>query len=173
MFVPSSASGIKFKITPEATPNVSSTAVLNCQKVTRTKLTCETIQSLREIAYSVAPTLRPSIKEALKLEEIEEVILSAVIKHLSMENLIDRLPLLQAKETENEECMFLFTVMQEAFRRLNTLIRQLQAMADLEQQWSREVEEIHLGRLQPSSAFFNEYHLQEVRTEFLVFPSER
>ena len=128
----------------------------------RNKLDRETVQSLREMACSIAPTLRPSIREAIKPEEIEEVVLSAVVKHLGLADLIQSLPLLQAKEEENEDYLYLCAVMQEAFRRLNALIRQLQAMADLEQQWSREVEDISLGGLQPSAAFFNEYHLQEV-----------
>ena len=160
--VPSSVGGIKLKVTSEFTTNEASSDVTSCRNVPGTKLTCETINSLREIAYSVAPTLRPSIKEALRLEEIEEVVLSAVIKHLGLGDLIESLPLLQTKEPENEEYIFVFMVMQETFRRLNALIRQLQAVADLEQQWSRDVEEIRVGRLQTSSAFFNEYHLQEV-----------
>lgn len=72
------------------------------------------------------------------------------------------LELLQATEVEGEEYRYLCGVMNEVFSRLNGLIRQLQTMAEMEQKWAHELDDVREGTLQPSAAFFNDFHLQEV-----------
>lgn len=78
------------------------------------------------------------------------------------------LELLQATETEGEEYRHLCGVMKEVFSRLNGLIRQLQTMAEMEQKWAHELDDVREGILQPSAAFFNDFHLQEVHCFLLV-----
>lgn len=109
-----------------------------------------------------APTLRPSLRQALQPEAIEEVILQCVIIHLGLTKAVHGLELLQVREAEGEEYRYLCGVMREVFNRLNGLIRQLQTMAEMEQKWAHELSDVREGILQPSAAFFNDFHLQEV-----------
>lgn len=109
-----------------------------------------------------APTLRPSLRQALQPEAIEEVVIRCVVKHLGLAKSVHRLEILQAMETEGEEYRYLCDVMREVFMRLNGLIRQLQTMAEMEQKWAHELDGVREGVLQPSAAFFNDFHLQEV-----------
>ena len=69
---------------------------------------------------------------------------------------------MQATETERDEYRYVCDVMKEVFNRLNGLIRQLQTMAEMEQKWAHELDDVQEGILQPSAAFFNDFHLQEV-----------
>ena len=85
-----------------------------------------------------------------------------VINHLGLTKTVHGLELLQATETDGEEYRYLCSVMREVYNRLNGLIRQLQTMAEMEQKWAHEIEDVRSGVLQPSAAFFNDFHLQEV-----------
>ena len=76
--------------------------------------------------------------------------------------------LTQATETEGDEYRYVCDVMREVFNRLNGLIRQLQTMAEMEQKWAHELDDVREGILQPSAAFFNDFHLQEV-TQYYRF----
>lgn len=147
------ACGISITVTPNETITPSQP---------RQRLSCSLIKRLRDLSGILAPTLRPSIQQTLQPQEIEEVILSAVIRHLDMYDTINGLELLQATELESSRYQKLCETMREVYRRIDGILRQLQAMAEAELRWSQEVDEIKQGWLQPSSAFFNEYHLQEV-----------
>lgn len=68
----------------------------------------------------------------------------------------------QVIEFESSKYLKLCDTMRDVFRRLDGILRQLQAMAEVELRWSQEIDDIRQGLLQPSAAFFNEYHLQEV-----------
>ena len=107
------------------------------------------------------PTARPSLRAALQLSAVQEVTLRAVIKHLGLSDAVHKMDLLEATQ-ESEEYKYLHEVTREVFRRLDGLVRQLLAMAEAEQKWAHEVEDVQQGLLQPSAAFFNDYHLQEV-----------
>lgn len=111
-----------------------------------------------------APTLRPSLRQALQPDAIEEVVLRCVINHLRLTKTVHGLELLQATKTEGEEYRHLCGVMKDVFSRLNGLIRQLQSMAEMEQKWAHELDDVREGILQPSAAFFNDFHLQEVHS---------
>ena len=84
------------------------------------------------------------------------------INHLGLSKTVHGLELLQATETDGEEYSYLCDVMREVYNRLNGLIRQLQTMAEMEQKWAHEMEDVRSGILHPSAAFFDEFHLQEV-----------
>ena len=92
-----------------------------------------------------------------------------MINHLGLTKTVHGVELLQATETDGEEYRYLCDVMREVYNRLNGLVRQLQTMAEMEQKWAHELEDVRKGILQPSAAFFNEFHLQEV--SFMVYPS--
>ena len=108
------------------------------------------------------PTLRPSLRQALQPEAIEETVVRCVVSHLGLSKSVQGLELLQATETQAEEFSFLCDVMSEVFIRLNGLIRQLQTMAEMEKKWAHELDDVRGAVLQPSAAFFNDFHLQEV-----------
>ena len=93
---------------------------------------------------------------------MEEVTLRAVIRHLGLTDSINRLNLLEATEPDGDEYRHVCEVMGVAFSRLDRLVRRRMAMAEAEQKWSRDVADVRRGELQPSAAFFNDYHLQEV-----------
>lgn len=118
------------------------------------------------------PTLRPSLRQALQPEAIEETVVRCVVSHLGLSKSVQGLELLQATETQAEEFSFLCDVMSEVFIRLNALIRQLQTMAEMEKKWAHELDDVRGAVLQPSAAFFNDFHLQEVfpyQRSFLTF----
>ena len=118
------------------------------------------------------PTLRPSLRQALQPEAIEETVVRCVVSHLGLSKSVQGLELLQATETQAEEFSFLCDVMSEVFIRLNALIRQLQTMAEMEKKWAHELDDVRGAILQPSAAFFNDFHLQEVfpyQCSFLTF----
>lgn len=108
------------------------------------------------------PTLRPSLRQALQPEAMEETVVRCVVSHLGLTKCVQGLELLQATETQAEEFSFLCDVMSEVFIRLNALIRQLQTMAEMEKKWAHELDDVRGAVLQPSAAFFNDFHLQEV-----------
>lgn len=112
-----------------------------------------------------APTLRPSLRQALQPDAIEEVVLRCVINHLRLTKTVHGLELLQVTEAKGEEYRHLCDVMKDVFSRLNGLIRQLQSMAEMEQKWAGELDDVRQGILQPSAAFFNDFHLQEVKSQ--------
>lgn len=112
-----------------------------------------------------APTLRPSLRQALQPDAIEEVVLRCVINHLRLTKTVHGLELLQVTEAKGEEYRHLCDVMKDVFSRLNGLIRQLQSMAEMEQKWAGELDDVREGTLQPSAAFFNDFHLQEVQSQ--------
>lgn len=112
-----------------------------------------------------APTLRPSLRQALQPDAIEEVVLRCVINHLRLTKTVHGLELLQVTEAKGEEYRHLCDVMKDVFSRLNGLIRQLQSMAEMEQKWAGELDGVREGTLQPSAAFFNDFHLQEVQSQ--------
>ena len=102
------------------------------------------------------------MRQALQPEDIEEAVVRCVVNHLGLTKTVHGLDLLQATEPQAEEYSYLCSVMSEVFIRLNGLIRQLQAMAEMELKWAHELDDVRGGILQPSAAFFNDFHLQEV-----------
>ena len=112
--------------------------------------------------------MRPSLRQALQTDVIEELVLRCVIKHLGLTKTVQGIELMQATETEGDKYRYVCDVMREVFNRLNGLIRQLQTMAEMEQKWAHELDDVREGILQPSAAFFNDFHLQEV-TQYCRF----
>lgn len=167
----SEASEIKITITQDQDHTPSTTP----KALPRQTLSSELTKRLRNASGILPPTLRPSIRQALEPEAIEEVILSAVIRHLNLYDTVHGLELLQVASAESSEYVKLCEVMREVFRRIDGIMRQLQAMAEVELRWWQEIEDLRQELLQPSAAFFNEYHLQEVKswvnekTSFQIF----
>ncbi|XP_048583049.1 probable E3 ubiquitin-protein ligase HECTD4 isoform X2 [Nematostella vectensis] len=157
------ASGIKITVTPEQDkPSLGPSASFS-----RPKLPSDVIARLRTASGVSEPSLRPSIGQALQPDLIHEVIISAVIRHLNLVELVHDMQLLKASDNSSPDYNHLCEVMAEVFRRTDGLVRQLQSMVELELRWDQELRDVHQGELHPSMAFFNEHHLQEAKAKEL------
>ncbi|KPP60610.1 hypothetical protein Z043_121374, partial [Scleropages formosus] len=116
---------------------------------------------LREVSGRARPQFRPSIKEVIRPDVIEEVIVSCVIKHLGLVDTLQSLVNFQYREEHAEEHDLLCKIMAETFKKINAMERQLQSVAELEQKWQNEVEEAQQGKLENNGPFFQDYHFFE------------
>ncbi|XP_061115937.1 probable E3 ubiquitin-protein ligase HECTD4 isoform X3 [Conger conger] len=116
---------------------------------------------LREVSGRARPQFRPSIKEVIRPDVMEEVIVSCVIKHLTLVDALQSLVNFQYREEHGEEHDLLCKIMAETFKKINAMERQLQSVAELEQKWQNEVEEAQQGKLENNNPFFHDYHFFE------------
>ncbi|XP_062371736.1 probable E3 ubiquitin-protein ligase HECTD4 isoform X2 [Sardina pilchardus] len=116
---------------------------------------------LRELSGRARPQFRPSIKEVIRPDVMEEVIVSCVIKHLMLVDALQSLVNFQYREEHPEEHDLLCKIMAETFKKINAMERQLQSVAELEQKWQNEVEEAQQGKLENNTPFFHDYHFFE------------
>ncbi|KAI1901157.1 hypothetical protein AGOR_G00057300 [Albula goreensis] len=116
---------------------------------------------LREVSGRARPQFRPSIKEVIRPDVMEEVIVSCVIKHLTLVDALQSLVNFQYREEHAEEHDLLCKIMAETFKKINAMERQLQSVAELEQKWQNEVEEAQQGKLENNAPFFHDYHFFE------------
>ncbi|XP_077866440.1 putative E3 ubiquitin-protein ligase HECTD4 [Saccoglossus kowalevskii] len=137
--------------------------------IPRIKLPSDVMRQLREISGRYAPPFRPSFKEALKPEDVEEAIVSAVIKHLGLHDCLQYLGSDQIPAEQIENYTLLLNVVSEVYRRFDAVLRQLQSLAELEQKWQTEVDDLRQGSLPLGIAFFADYHLQESKSRELAF----
>uniref|UniRef100_A0A8C3LA48 HECT domain E3 ubiquitin protein ligase 4 n=1 Tax=Chrysolophus pictus TaxID=9089 RepID=A0A8C3LA48_CHRPC len=117
---------------------------------------------LREISGRARPQFRPSIKEVIQPEVMEEMVVSCVIKHLNLVDALQSLINFQYQEEHAEEYDLLCKIMGETFKKLNAMERQLQSVAELEQKWQSEVDDAMHGKLENNVPFFYDYHFNEV-----------
>ncbi|GAB6029828.1 putative E3 ubiquitin-protein ligase HTD4 [Chamberlinius hualienensis] len=130
----------------------------------KTNLSTDFLHKLRQISGCFAPQLRPSIRSALHVDRMEDRIMLAVLKHAHLPtNTNDFL-----KFQEQPECRQKFVnIISQSYRKLDALIRRLQALAELEQRWQSEVEDIRQGMMPANMAFFADYHFSESKTKEL------
>ncbi|OWF52164.1 E3 ubiquitin-protein ligase HECTD4 [Mizuhopecten yessoensis] len=141
-------------LSPSSSPQTSDTL----SPLPRVRLPSEVLQGLRKLSKRQKVPLRQSMREILQPDVLEERIVSTVIKHLSLEDTVHHI--MSEEQEHSDEFSLLCVVVEEVYRRYNTLMRQLQGLADLEQRWYNEVQE-HKADSQQASPFFNDYHLQE------------
>ncbi|XP_026795565.1 probable E3 ubiquitin-protein ligase HECTD4 isoform X2 [Pangasianodon hypophthalmus] len=122
---------------------------------------------LRELSGKARPQFRPSIKEVIRPDVIEELIVSCVIKHLGLIDSLQSLLNLQYREEHREEYELLCKIMAETFKKINAMERQLQSVAELEQKWQNEVDEAQQGKLENNTPFFHDYHFFESKMKEL------
>uniref|UniRef100_A0A8C0AKX3 HECT domain E3 ubiquitin protein ligase 4 n=1 Tax=Bos mutus grunniens TaxID=30521 RepID=A0A8C0AKX3_BOSMU len=116
---------------------------------------------LREISGRARPQFRPSIKEVIQPDVMEEMVVSCVIKHLNLVDALQSLINFQYQEEHAEEYDLLCKIMGETFKKLNAMERQLQSVAELEQKWQSEVDDAMQGKLENNMPFFYDYHFNE------------
>ncbi|NWS61129.1 HECD4 ligase, partial [Chunga burmeisteri] len=122
---------------------------------------------LREISGRARPQFRPSIKEVIQPEVMEEMVVSCVIKHLNLVDALQSLINFQYQEEHAEEYDLLCKIMGETFKKLNAMERQLQSVAELEQKWQNEVDDAMHGKLENNIPFFYDYHFNESKMKEL------
>ena len=102
----------------------------------RIRISTDIMSKIRNVSNTKPPTLRPSIQKFIEPEKLEETILSVVLKHFDMKDLVDNLSL---HETENSNEYFIFVeIIHETYLKFNRLVRTLQQIAELENQWDDE-----------------------------------
>ncbi|XP_062590799.1 probable E3 ubiquitin-protein ligase HECTD4 isoform X2 [Saccostrea cucullata] len=131
----------------------------------RIRLSAEILQNLRKLCRRQAPQLRPSIRDVINPEDLEERIVSAVLKHLSLQETVFRLA--KAENQQTEEFILLRAVIQEVYTKIDALLRQLQSLAELEQRWHSEVMDHKEGNT-TVPPFFADFHLQETKAKELA-----
>ncbi|XP_055995500.1 probable E3 ubiquitin-protein ligase HECTD4 isoform X2 [Ostrea edulis] len=131
----------------------------------RIRLSAEILQHLRKMCRRQAIQLRPSIRDVVNPEDLEERIVSAVLKHLSLQETVFKLP--KAENQQTEEFVLLRTVIQEVYAKIDGLLRQLQSLAELEQRWHNEVRDHNEGNT-TVPPFFSDFHLQETKGKELA-----
>ncbi|XP_045441577.1 probable E3 ubiquitin-protein ligase HECTD4 isoform X11 [Pipistrellus kuhlii] len=122
---------------------------------------------LREISGRARPQFRPSIKEVIQPDVMEEMVVSCVIKHLNLVDALQSLINFQYQEEHAEEYDLLCKIMGETFKKLNAMERQLQSVAELEQKWQSEVDDAMQGKLENNMPFFYDYHFNENKVKEL------
>uniref|UniRef100_A0A8C1PKU9 HECT domain E3 ubiquitin protein ligase 4 n=1 Tax=Cyprinus carpio TaxID=7962 RepID=A0A8C1PKU9_CYPCA len=132
-----------------------------CCELPRIHLPPGIMGRLRELSGRGRPQFRPSIKEVMRPDVMEEVIVSCVIKHLGLVDALQSLVNFQYREMHREEHNLLCKIMAETFKKINAMERQLQSVAELEQKWQNEAEEAQQGKLENNSPFFHDYHFFE------------
>ncbi|XP_051557544.1 probable E3 ubiquitin-protein ligase HECTD4 [Myxocyprinus asiaticus] len=132
-----------------------------CCELPRIHLPPGIMSRLRELSGRARPQFRPSIKEVIRPDVMEEVIVSCVIKHLGLVDALQSLVNFQYRELHREEHNLLGKIMAETFKKINAMERQLQSVAELEQKWQNEVDEAQQGKLENNSPFFHDYHYFE------------
>ena len=126
------------------------------------ELYASVLDKLRTCCNSQRPTLRPSIQNVVQPHAIETIIVSAAVKHNGLTSLVNKFELATGNLSKKKEFNSLLDIVEETFFKVDSLVRQLQAMAELEKKWWQDMMDICREGVQPSAAFFNDYHLQEV-----------
>lgn len=117
------------------------------------------IHRLRELAGKPQPTLRPSTRELLQPELLEEAIVCVCLKQHGVKSALKVLG--QSADSPSLEANK--SLLEAVFTRVNGLERRLQALAELERNWWHEVEDMVEGRMGPNDAFFFNLLQHEVR----------
>ncbi|XP_071790886.1 probable E3 ubiquitin-protein ligase HECTD4 isoform X2 [Asterias amurensis] len=131
------------------------------QILPRIKLSADIMQRLQALSGRMAPHLRPSIGEVIQPAALQEAIVSAALKHLGLEHAVLLLGDGSISEQQRSSYDLLCQVTNGVYRRIYAIQRQLQLLAELEQKWNHDLDEMRGGSLQSTSAFFAMYHQQE------------
>ncbi|XP_038054835.1 probable E3 ubiquitin-protein ligase HECTD4 isoform X2 [Patiria miniata] len=133
----------------------------HCKTLPRIKLSADIMQRLQALSGRMAPHLRPSIREVIQPAALEEAVVSAALKHLDIEGAVLLLGDGTISDQQRGSYDFLCQVMNGVYRRIYAIQRQLQLLAELEQKWDHDLDEMRNGSLESGSSFFALHHHQE------------
>lgn len=126
-----------------------------CRQVTvpHINLPPKVLLQLRSFANKRRPTLRPSIQLVLKVDLLEDLILSVCLKH---HGAISAIQLLASQDQikDKEKMAGWSDLMGQIFGRVNSLERRLQHIAELESSWWNDVEDLVAGNISSVSDCF-------------------
>lgn len=123
-------------------PQVKAGSAVDASGLPRIKLSSAILDKLRKMAKrQQMPRLRVSVRSAIQPDLLEECVVSAVLTHLGLQDLVLDLNSVAARPGGEEELAALATILDEIYRRLEVLLRKLQVMAELEKRWELEVED--------------------------------
>ena len=135
----------------------------------RIRISPDIMSKIRILSNAQPPTLRPSIQRLIEPEKLEEAILSVVLKHFDMKDMVDNLSLHEA-DMSNEYFTFV-EIIQESYLKFNRLVRILQQIAEIENTWNDEVTELRAGLLDLNECFFANYCHDESKIRSLTLLS--
>ena len=126
----------------------------------------KTIAILKSLSGFNLPIMRESTKKLLQPQLLEEGIVSAVIKHMSLETTVDSF--LQERDPNTPDGCLLADIISNVYLKISSLIRRLQAIAEMEAKWNNEVLNFRDGLVGSKEFFFNDYLHHEARTRDLT-----
>ena len=97
---------------------------------------------------------------------MEELIISTVTKHLSLADTVRNLSI--HEEENSPEFFTLLDIMMETYQKINALFRKLQTIAELENHWENEVEDLREDTIKLSEVFFASYCNDESKVKDLA-----
>jgi E3 ubiquitin-protein ligase HECTD4 len=98
---------------------------------------------------------------------LEEKILTVVIKHMGLSDTVNNIGMWQQETCP--EFFILSELVTEVYLKINSLIRRLQVLANLESQWKEEVSKMKVGDdVEVKDVFFQDYLHHESKTKELA-----
>jgi hypothetical protein len=122
----------------------------------------KTVNCLRRLTGLSLPIMRESIKKLVQPQLLEEAIVSAIIKHMRLEDTVASY--LQDEDPNTPDGCLLHDVMLDVYLRISSLVRKLQTIAELESKWNDEVDNLREGCISLKEVFFQDYLHHESKT---------
>ena len=128
-----------------------------------TSLPPQIVLQLRRMVAKPRPTLRPSTQAILKVEKLDDIIVSVCLKQHGASSALQLLTLQEEGSKEDTSKMEEWKeLLEQVFGRINSLERRLQLIAELESSWWNDVDDLVSGSLSAvSECFFQGFWHQE------------
>ena len=126
----------------------------------------EIMKKLKSLTCCKTPVLRSSLKSVICPEMLEEKILTVVIKHMGLSETVNNIGMWE--QENSPEFFILSELVTEVYLKINSLIRRLQVLANLESQWKEEVSKMKIGDVELKEVFFQDYLHHESKTKELA-----
>ncbi len=131
------------------------------------RLSKDVTDVLRSFSESQMPPVRKSVKAVIQPDLLEEGIISAIVKHAGLRDSVKKY-CGQKKDVTLGESVIMSNIFLEGYHKLHALIRRLQALAELENQWENEVESVRDKITDVDNLFFLDYQHHESKSKELA-----
>ena len=128
-------------------------------------ISSKTIAQLRALSGIGLPIMRESTKRIIQPNLLEEAIVSAVVKHMALNDTINSY--MQDQDPNTPDGCLLSDIMMDVYLRIASLIRKLQSIAEIEAKWNDEIINLKEGVISLKDVFFVDYLHHEVRSRDL------
>ena len=125
----------------------------------------QTVATLRNLSGIALPIMRESVKKLIQPHRLEETIVSVIIKHMCLEDTVEAF--LQDQDPTTPDGCLLADIMLDVYLKISSLIRRLQAIAELEKRWQNEVFNLREEVISLKDVFFSDYLHHETRAKDL------